>query len=425
MSMSTALSGLMAAQSDISATSHNIANVGTMGFRSSRVEFADVFSSSPFANQRTAIGSGVQVQRVAQDFTQGNVVTTGNLLDIAIEGQGFFAIQSFGDPNTAAGEMRYTRAGAFTMDTSGNVVNSAGSALLSWPVGRDGRPLTFDMAQARPLTIPLEMGTPVASSEVNLQLNFPSDNGMLGQQAGLPPALPPFNPADPTTYATRTPIPLFGPSGTPVEAEAYLIKVGEPDGAAITDTTFELRLLVQGTEIPPTAPATQNTVTFDANGAITAGQSLNFGTAGLSINLTGSTLTTSPFAVQTATHNGASAGRLTNLELDGAGGVWATYGNNGRMPMGQIVLANFTNPGGLKINGNATYSATAESGAPVTGTPGTAGFGLLRSGALERSNVELTEELVNLISAQRNYQASAKAMETSTSLMQTIMNIRT
>ncbi|WGV14946.1 flagellar hook protein FlgE [Fuscovulum ytuae] len=423
MSMSTALSGLMAAQSDISATSHNIANVGTMGFRSSRVEFADVFSSSPFANQRTAIGSGVQVQRVAQDFTQGNVVTTGNLLDIAIEGQGFFAIQSFGDPNTAAGEMRYTRAGAFTMDANGNVVNAAGSALLSWPVGADGRPLTFDMAQARPLTIPLEMGTPVASSQVNLELNFPSDNGMLGQQSAIPPAAP-FNPADPTTYATRTPIPLFGDAGTPVEAEAYLIKIAEPD-AFSTDTVFELRLLVQGSEVIPTPPAVQNTITFDATGAITAGQTLPFGTNGLTLNFAGSTLTTSPFAVQTATHNGASAGRLTNLELDGTGGVYATYGSSGRIPMGQIVLATFTNPGGLKINGNATFSATSESGAPLTGTPGTSGFGLLRSGALERSNVELTEELVNLISAQRNYQASAKAMETSTSLMQTIMNIRT
>lgn len=423
MSMSTALSGLMAAQSDISATSHNIANVGTMGFRSSRVEFADVFSSSPFANQRTAIGSGVQVQRVAQDFTQGNVVTTGNLLDIAIEGQGFFAIQSFGDSNTAAGEMRYTRAGAFTMDANGNVVNAAGSALLSWPVGADGRPLTFDMSQARPLTIPLEMGTPVASSQVNLELNFPSDNGMLGQQSAIPP-LAAFNPADPTTYATRTPIPLFGDAGTPVEAEAYLIKVAEPD-AFSTDTVFELRLLVQGSEVIPTPPAVSNTITFDATGAITAGQTLPFGTNGLTLNFAGSTLTTSPFAVQTATHNGASAGRLTNLELDGTGGVYATYGNAGRMPMGQIVLATFTNPGGLKINGNATFSATSESGAPLTGTPGTSGFGLLRSGALERSNVELTEELVNLISAQRNYQASAKAMETSTSLMQTIMNIRT
>lgn len=425
MSMSTALSGLMAAQTEISATSHNIANVGTVGFRSSRVEFADVFSSSPFSSQRTAVGSGVQVQRVAQDFTQGNVVTTGNLLDIAIEGQGFFAIQTPSDANTLPGETRFSRSGAFTMDATGNVVNASGEALLSWPVGMDGLPLTNELSQAIPLTIPLEMGTPVASSELQLQVDLPSDDGMLGQQDAVPPTNP-FDPADPTSWATRTPVPLFGPAGTPVEGEAYFIKISGPD-AVTTDTVFELRLFVDGTELPPTDPLLPPRVTFDATGAISAGGTIGFGPAGpgaLAVDLTGSELTTSPFAVQSASHNGSAAGGLTNLELDGSGAVWATYGTSGRMAMGQIVLANFTNPGGLKVQGKATFAATSESGAPIVGTPGTSGFGLLRAGALERSNVELTEELVNLISAQRNYQASAKAMETSTSLMQTIMNIR-
>lgn len=422
MSMSTALSGLMAAQTEISATSHNIANVGTMGFRSSRVEFADVFSSSPFSTQRTAVGSGVQVQRVAQDFTQGNVVTTGNLLDIAIEGQGFFAIQAVSDRNTSGGETKFSRAGAFTMDSEGNVVNGSNEALLCWPVGEDGQPLTNDLSQAIPLTIPLEMGTPVASTEVKLQVDLPSDNGMIGQQGAIPPAAA-FDPQDPSTWAMRTAIPMYGPNGKPVEAEAYFIKVAAPD-AVSTDTVYELRVRVGGEELPPTAPATQNRVTFNSTGEITAGETLAFGTAGLTLDLGGSRLSEHPFAVQTASHNGSAAGRLTNLELDGTGSVWATYGTSGRMAMGQIVLANFTNPQGLKVQGKATFAATSESGAPITATPGTAGFGLLRAGALERSNVELTEELVNLISAQRNYQASAKAMETSTSLMQSIMNIR-
>lgn len=422
MSMSTALSGLMAAQTEISATAHNISNVGTMGFRSSRVEFADVFSSSPFSTQRTAVGSGVQVQRVAQDFTQGNVVTTGNLLDIAIEGQGFFAIQAVSDRNSAAGETKFSRAGAFTMDASGNVVNGSNDALLCWPVGVDGLPLTNDLSQAIPLQIPLEMGTPVASTEVKLQVDLPSDNQMIGNQAAIPPTAA-FDAADSTTWATRTPIPLYGPAGKPIQAEAYFIKVAAPD-ATSTDTIYEVRLIVQGQEMAPTAPATENRITLDANGLITAGETLDFGLDGLTVDLGGSRLTNSPFAVQTASHNGAAAGRLTNLELDGSGAVWATYGTSGRQAMGQIVLANFTNPQGLKVQGKATFAATAESGMPITGTPGTAGFGVLRSGALERSNVELTEELVNLISAQRNYQASAKAMETSTSLMQTIMNIR-
>jgi len=418
MSMSTALSGLMAAQADISATSHNIANVGTVGFRSSRVEFADVFSSSPFSNQRTAIGSGVQVQRVAQDFTQGNVVTTGNLLDIAIEGQGFFAIQNTTDANGAAGEVRYTRSGAFNMDATGNVVNASGDSLLGWPVGLDGQPLTNQLSQAIPLQIPLTRGAPVASSEINLEVNLPSDDAMLGQQAAVPPAAA-FDPNDPTTYAVRTVIPMYGDDGTPVEAEAYFIKIQSPD-AVTTDTIYELRMIIDGAEVTSAAPQ----VTFDANGDITAGQTLTYGAAGLTVDLAGSTLSADPFSVAAASHNGSSAGSLTNLELDGTGAIWATYGDMGRIAMGRIVLCNFANPQGLKVQGKATFSVTSDSGPPVVGTPGTAGFGLLRGGALERSNVELTEELVNLISAQRNYQASAKAMETSTSLMQTIMNIR-
>ncbi len=423
MSMSTALSGLKAAQAEISATSHNIANVGTVGFRSSRVEFADVFSSSPLSNQRTAVGSGVQVQRVAQNFSQGNVVTTGNLLDIAIEGQGFFALQPAADSNGVGGGAVYSRAGAFTMDTNGHVVNGANQQLLCWPVTTTGVPLTNQINQAVPLTIPMQTGAPVRSSEVNLVLQLPSDNAMTGNQSAIPPAAA-FDPADDTTYARRTVVPVFGADGTPVQAEAYFVKTASPD-ATSTDTTYAMHLVIDGAEVAPTAPATTASLTFDGAGNLTAGSALSFGaTETIAFNTTGSTLTSSPFAVEQATHNGASPAKLTNLELDGSGSVWATYGSGARVALGQIVLANFSNPGGLKVMGKSTFGATSESGQPLTGTAGTAGFGALRSGALERSNVELTEELVNLISAQRNYQASAKAMETSTSLMQTIMNIR-
>lgn len=423
MSMSTALSGLKAAQTEISATSHNIANVGTVGFRSSRVEFADVFSSSPMSNQRTAVGSGVQVQRVAQNFTQGNVVTTGNLLDIAIEGQGFFALQPQAASNGAAGGAVFSRAGAFTMDTTGHVVNGANQALLCWPVAKDGVPLTNQINQAVPLTIPMQTGAATRSSQVNLSLRLPSDDAMLGSQSAVPPAAA-FDPADPATYARRSVVPVFGSDGTPRQAEAYFVKTASPD-ATSTDTTYEMHLVIDGETVAPTAPATSATITFNGAGDITSGGAPSFGsTEPVAFNLTGSVLSTGPFAVVSADHNGAAPAKLTNLELDGAGSVWATYGTGKRVALGQIVLANFSNPQGLKVMGKSTFGTTSESGQPVTGTAGTAGFGQLRSGALERSNVELTEELVNLISAQRNYQASAKAMETSTSLMQTIMNIR-
>lgn len=131
MSMYTALSGINAAQTDIAATSHNIANVATTGFKSSRAEFADIFSSSPMSVSRTAVGAGVQVARTAQQFTQGNVSATGNVLDLAIEGSGFFAIRTAVGNST---ETQYTRAGAFSRDATGTIVNAGGSAILGWPV---------------------------------------------------------------------------------------------------------------------------------------------------------------------------------------------------------------------------------------------------------------------------------------------------
>lgn len=420
MSMPTALSGLMAAQKEISATSNNIANVGTVGFRSSRVEFSDVFSSSPFNTQRTAVGSGVQVQRITQNFAQGNVVTTGNMLDLAVEGQGFFALQPPADANGTAGETQYTRNGAFSLDETGNVVNAQNKALLCWPVGTDGTALTNKVAQAVPLQVPLQAGVATATSLINLKAKLPSDNAMIGSQAAVPPTAT-FDPTDATTYAKRTAVPVMDADGKAVEGEAYFVKIASPSGAS-TDTIYEMHLMVDGDEVAPTTAGTTNRVTFDGTGNISAGEEMTF--AGFTVDLGGSTLSSGAFEVETVSHNGASVAKLTNLELDGSGSVWVTYGSGERVAMGQVLLATFPNPQGLKQQGGATFTATADSGSAVAGTAATAGYGAIRAGALERSNVELTEELVNLISAQRNYQANAKAMETSTSLMQTIMNIR-
>lgn len=424
MSMTTALSGLMAAQTDISATSHNIANVGTMGFRGSRVEFSDVFSTSPFSASRTAVGTGVQVQRVVQDFSQGNVVTTGNLLDIAIEGQGFFALQQLASENSASGGSVYSRAGAFSLNNDGYVADSGNRALLAWPVSVDGTPLTEDIGRAQPLQIPMQRGEPTATSSIALEVSLPTDAAMLGQQAAVPPTAA-FDANDPTTFAHHTVVPAYDADGRGIEADVYFVRTASPS-ATSTDTTYEMHMFIGGMERPMTPPAT-STVTFGADGTITSGASTTFGTGAeaMTLDLTGSSLSASPFAVSGASHNGHSRAQLTNLDIDSLGGVWATYGTGDRIALGQVVLANFSNPQGLRPLGKSTFAATVESGPVQTGMPGSAGFGALRSGALERSNVELTEELVNLISAQRNYQASAKAMETSTSLMQTIMNIRT
>ena len=421
MSMTTALSGLMAAQTEISTTSNNIANVGTMGFRGSRVEFSDVFSTSPFSAARTAVGTGVQVQRVVQDFSQGNVVTTGNLLDIAIEGQGFFALQQLATENSVRGGAIYSRSGAFALNKDGYVADHGNRALLAWPVAADGKPLTEDLIRAEPLQIPMQRGEPVPTATINVQATLPSEVSNLGQEAAVPPSKP-FDAADPTTFAHHTVVPAFDAEGKGMEADVYFTRTASASPAS-PNTTYEMRMFVDGVERVATTPAT---VTFGADGRIAAGALNGFGTGvdAMALDLTGSNLAAAPFTVNTASHDGKSREQLTNLDIDNLGGVWATYGTGQRVALGQVVLSTFSNPQGLRSLGKATFAATAESGPVQTGLPGSAGFGALRSGALERSNVELTEELVNLISAQRNYQASAKAMETSTSLMQTIMNIR-
>ncbi|WP_126979208.1 flagellar hook protein FlgE [Frigidibacter oleivorans] len=424
MSMNTALSGLNAAQTDISATSNNIANVSTVGFRGSRTEFADIFNTSPYSVSATTTGSGTQVTRVAQDFSQGSIVSTGNQLDLAIEGTGFFALQQTGTGTSAETEILYSRAGAFSMSSDGTIVNASGQALLGWPVARDGEVLNQAMPNAMPMAVPLSMGEPVATATVTLDVALPTDGAMAGAQDAVPPSLG-FDPADATTWAHRTPVPAFDADGNAVEAEVYFVRVAEPDLLS-EDTTYALHYFQGGMEY---TPATGNTLTFGADGLPTGATDLAFTGAGagagtITLALGDSALEDGAFEVASVSQDGAVATPLTKLSIDDDGTIWATYGGEDSLAVGKLMLVTFPNPGGLMITGNASFAATADSGDPISGLPGTEGFGLLRAGALEQANVDLTEELVSLITAQRNYQASAKAMETSSTMMQTILNMR-
>lgn len=420
MSMYTALSGISAAQSDISVTSHNIANVGTYGFKTSRVEFADIFSTSPNSVARTATGSGVQVAATAQNFTQGNVTSTNSVLDLAIEGAGFFAIR------TTVGtqlETQFTRAGAFRRDVDGTIVNSAGSALLGWPVAQDGGTLSTDASIGAPLRVPSTLGAPKATELLSVSMTFPSDASATGSQGAVPPVNA-FSPADPSSYAYSTPVSVLNADGTPRSAELYMVKVDAPD-ALDASTTWQAHLVIDGEEIAATGGTAD--IVFDGAGKIASGGTANFSISGLPLELSfaGTEISGKSFSVNSLSHDGKVAASLYAIEVDTAGTVFASYANGESVAMGKIFLANFPNPQGLRQVGATALSATALSGSPILGSPGETGYGHLRSGALERSNVDLTQELVNLITAQRNYQASAKAMETSSSLSQTIINMRT
>lgn len=417
MSFLTALSGLNAAQADISATSNNIANVGTVGFHGSRAAFADIYTTSPLSNPATQVGSGTRVTGIERSFAQGSVVITSNTLDLALQGPGFFRLQT----EAAGGQAVYTRAGAFGINAAGQVVNAAGHHLAVYPTAEDGAPLSLQATRA--LNVPMMRGEPVATARVDMALHLPSGAGGMGSQAALPAA--PFDAADPATYAFATPVNLIDADGQPREAMVYVVQTDVPD---VDDpaTRYEMRLVVDGAEAVPTDSIPPE-LAFDADGGLIDGTGLgdftSFGDP-LTLDLAGSRMTGAAFGVVSMQSDGDVPRALSGLEVDQTGVVWASYGGTEAIALGKIAVATFTNPGGLRGLGDSSYAQTRESGAATFGEAMVDGFGQIRSGALEQANVNLTEELVNLITAQRNYQASAKALETNQALAQTIMNIR-
>ncbi|KJS44148.1 MAG: hypothetical protein VR71_07060 [Roseovarius sp. BRH_c41] len=418
MSFHTALSGLNAAQADISVTSNNIANVGTLGFHGSRAEFADIYTNSPYSRPASQIGSGTEVSRVAVDFKQGSLTATGNVLDLSLQGPGFFQVRTGPD---AGADVGYTRAGAFGMNRDGFVTNAAGHFLTVFPTTENGD--TLSTTQTERLQIPQQIGTPQATTAVNLSFNLSlSNNGGLGTQAAIPAAA--FDPADPSTYAATTQIPVLNAEGQAVSAQAFFVMSDAPD-ALDGGLAYTVQLVVDGATAAPADPLAA--LSFDAGGIQTGGLgAMNFalGTQALSIDLSGSRVSDEAFGAIAVSQDGSRRLNLSSVEVRDDGTVWASFGAERSLAVGQVAVANFSDIQGLGSIGSATYLASRDSGEPRLGVPGTSGFGAVRSGSVERSNVDLTEQLVNLIMAQRNYQASAKALETNGTLAETVLNIR-
>jgi flagellar hook protein FlgE len=245
MSFYTALTGLNGAQADISATSNNIANVGTTGFKRSRAEFGDIFATSPLQNASSSIGSGAILKGIKQQFTQGNIASSLNALDLAISGQGFFSLK----PSLTSSQTVFTRNGSFNVDNDRYVVDSAGQYLMTYPVNADGSVTAKDLASAVPLQLPVTSGEPNATSNIQLGVNVPAD-------APVIPNLPEFadgytfNPDDPNTYTNSTSITIFDDLGNPTIATIYFIKT---QTASAEDPTnkYDTRLVINGTVIQP------------------------------------------------------------------------------------------------------------------------------------------------------------------------------
>ncbi|MCU0933733.1 MAG: flagellar hook protein FlgE [Thiobacillaceae bacterium] len=409
MSFQQGLSGLNAATSYLDVTGNNIANTATVGFKSGSTQFADVYATSLTGSGSLQVGIGVQVADIAQKFTQGNTSVTNNPLDVAINGEGFFRINN-------AGMVTYTRNGQFQLDKDGYVVNNGGMRLTGYNVSGG------QIVQAAPADIQISFAdiSPNATSRAGLVLNLDASES--------PPAVAPFSPANASTYNDSTSMTLYDSLGNSHAMTLYFVKTGanawnmygDVDGLGTGNVTLG------GANPAPLA--------FNANGQLTTAMPLAVavaaavtpGAAPLSFNLslTGSTQYGSNFGVNSVSQDGYSSGRIAALSIAQDGMIMGSYTNGQSNILGQVALANFVSPRGLQSLGNNQWAETSESGQPIVGAPSTGTLGLVQSGAVEESNVDLTAELVNLIVAQRMYQANAQTIRAQDQILQTLINLR-
>jgi flagellar hook protein FlgE len=408
MSFRTALSGIAAATTDLAVTSNNIANVSTAGFKEGRAEFGDVYAASIFGTSRNTAGSGVRVTGITQQFTQGSVEFTNRNLDIAISGGGFFTLND-------NGSTVYSRAGNFQLDRDGFVVNPTGARLQVFPPLGTGSTASFETGRLQDLQLTTTDSAPNATAEVIVASNLPAN--------GTPPVAAPFDPNDTNSFNHSTSITVYDSLGVAHVHTLYYVKTA-------TANQWQLYNYIDGTAVGGaqtlqydnqgalTAPAT-GLVTLPAYTPTTGAAPVN-----LTLDLRASTQYGERFAINDLRQDGFTTGRLVGIEVSQQGVVFARYTNGVADPLGQVAMSTFPNQQGLQNLGDNLFSQTFESGDVRRGAAGTSDFGLIQSGALESSNVELTEQLVNMIVAQRNFQANAQMIQTTDQIQQTVINLR-
>lgn len=500
MSFQQGLSGLSAASKNLEVIGNNISNANTIGAKSSRAEFSDLYASA--VGGGASVGIGTSVSAITQDHTQGSITTTGSNLDLAINGSGYFQLA---DPNaalTGASNALYSRNGQFKSDRNGNIINNEGLRLLGFraeagAIKVGGKPV--------PLTVPDPVLAPQASSRVNIQMNLDG--------AARRPEKTPFSPTDALTYNYSSSTRVYDRAGRAVELEYYFLKTGEPaewevkftvthpnypqagkqevagskvlfndageqiqpteleaalsfnqDGSALANATDKINpptiklfgrdaadpttgfvplALPAGSSVSASLNAAMRSLAEKglkiANGipsdeALPAGldDGLRYDFAGVDLNfgpdeesgLRGSTQRQGEYAVTDLVDDGYGRGTLTGFSFDKEGILTAVYSNGQIKQTAQVVLTSFRNPQGLIAAGGNVWTEGDDTGAKFEGVPGTGNLGEISAGALEESNVDLTGELVRLITAQRTYQANAQTIKTQDQVLQTFVNMR-
>jgi len=410
MSFRTALSGLNAAQTDLNVTGNNIANANTTGFKGSRTEFVDVYAASFLGVTKATAGSGVRVSAITQDFSQGNIAFTTNNLDMAINGDGFFVLSD-------SGTNVYSRAGNFHLDRDGYIVNSQNAKLQVYPSTSAGNYDTGVLADLQLLSVE---GVPSATSTVAVGVNLPA--------SASEPAVA-FAANNPDTYNASSSTVIYDSLGSSHTSTMFFRKdETTPPGVNL----WNVYLYTDGTLVT-SGGASPVQLSFNSDGTLATAQPIAFdayapgnGANAItqSLDLTATTQYGSPFSVNALSQNGYSTGRLTGVSIDADGVVSARYTNGQSTTLGKVAMANFANNNGLNQLGNTTWGETFASGDRILGEASRGTFGLLQSGAVESSNVDVAEQLVGLITAQRNYQANAQVISAENQVSQTIINIR-
>lgn len=406
MSFQQGLSGLNAAAKNLDVIGNNVANSNTVGFKSSTAQFSDVYAAA-LGGGGTQIGLGAALTGVIASFSQGNITVTNSPLDLSINGQGFFRVEN-------SGAVAYTRNGQFSLDKDGYIISSTGANLTGYAANASGVVSTSSYGNLRLSTADIPAN---ATTGAEVVANLDS------REVALAPAG--FNLSDPATFHSATSMSVFDSQGNPHTLSLYFMK-----SAA---NTWQVFAAGDGVQIGAGAVGTLGfqsdgtvnpaTTTFPAavNVPATAGAASPIA---VNLDFAGSTQFGNDFGVNQLTQDGYTSGRLAGFNVASDGGIVARYTNGQTRTQGQVVLGNFNNPNGLQPLGNNMYAETSTSGQPLVGSPGSSNLGVLQSGALEDSNVDLTAELVDMITAQRVYQANAQSIKTQDAVLQTLVNLR-
>ncbi|HHL4082995.1 MULTISPECIES: flagellar hook protein FlgE [unclassified Burkholderia] len=407
------LSGLAGASNALDVIGNNIANANTVGFKSSTAQFADMYANSVATSVNTQIGIGTSLNSVQQNFGQGTINTTNSSLDVAINGNGFFQMSN-------NGVTTYSRDGTFQRDKNGFIVDAQGRNLMGYAANAGG---VINTAQTVPLQAPTNNIAPTATTKIIGQFNLNSQDTV--------PTKTPFSATDNTTYNYSTAIQVYDSLGGSQAVNMYFVKsaagtweayAGVQGGATtdlgtITfDTSGAIKSTTTGTPAAPTASLGQFQFTVpNTDGSATP--------QALTLDLTGTTQYGGKDGVNNLAQDGYASGRLTTYSIGADGKLTGNYSNGQTAVLGQIALANFNNPNGLVNLGGNQYAESSASGVPQVSAPGSTNHGTLQGSALENSNVDLTSQLVNLITAQRNYQANAQTIKTQQTVDQTLINL--